>query len=219
MMRTLIILLILVSQSYGQTIQGKQIAKPGELIVLVPLNTEETRTVWNLNYPEQFEEYAEENGKLFAAMPNTRISFSLLIIPNDITLPIRNIRHTINPNGVPDPEIDPTSPLYQVTVDSLQTVTDPDKAKWARHMQEVFHLVADKIKAGEFQTVEEMMSFVGASNRGEGFEAWPEESRQKWLVFRSNIANAFNKLEDEGQLRTIQDYWVHWKAIELGLKQ
>jgi len=184
------------AQGGNVTVQGASEAVPGNLVVLVPLNVTGTRTTWNLNYPEAFEQFENENGKLFIAMPNRPISFSLLVIPNDVSLPIQNIRHTITPRAGPvapeepvapvepgepeepvapeepeeptTPPVDPTtSPLYAITTTAYTAVIDPDKAKWAKQMQASFAYVADRAEAGEYATPELMLLDVGRANRGE----------------------------------------------------
>lgn len=220
------------------TIQGASEARPGDLVVLVPVNIEETRVIWNLNYPETFEQFTYENNKLFLAMPNRTISFSLLVIPNDTSRPIQNLRHTIVPRDGPDepgnptdppveepgdeptPGPDPkTSPLYAVTKQAYDLITAPDKTKWAGQMEDAFSLIAQQTEDGEFSDIESMILAVGKANRGEteGFEPWPEDNRKLWNVFRASIASSLDTLKDSGKLETTKDYVLHWRAIAAGL--
>lgn len=92
------LLLLLASMPcFAQEIKGQQVAEPGSLVILMPTNVQESRTTWILNHPEAFEQFAVENGKLFIAMPKSRVSFSLLVVPHDIDQPIQVVRHTIEP--------------------------------------------------------------------------------------------------------------------------
>ncbi len=87
------------------TVRGVEAATPGHLVILEPEGLEDCRSIWNLNFPNDFEQWREENGKLFLAMPSENVCFSLLIVPNDQNKPLRNIRYTLKATG---PTIDPT---------------------------------------------------------------------------------------------------------------
>ncbi len=65
------------------TLKATAYAKPGNLVVLEPEAVKNARVVWNLNGPEKFTQWKEENGKLFLAMPAYQVSFSLIVIPTD----------------------------------------------------------------------------------------------------------------------------------------
>lgn len=81
------------------TVKGSQTAKPGTLVVLEPEGVEEARTIWNLNYPNDFNQWQEHAGKLFVAMPAKEVCFSLLVVPNDTEKPLKNIRFVLKVEG------------------------------------------------------------------------------------------------------------------------
>ena len=90
------------------SVKGVQTARPGSLVVLDPDEISDCRTVWNLNYPDEFSEfYAEDNGKLFLAMPSdTDVCFSLFVVPNDQTQALKIIRYILkreSNNDAPSP--------------------------------------------------------------------------------------------------------------------
>jgi hypothetical protein len=230
--------LISINPLLGQQIQGKEEAQPGTLVVLEPVEIKDARTVWDINYPERFEEYAEENQKLFIAMPNTPVSFTLLIVPNNVNEPLRKIRHVIVPSGElvdpppidpppvdpppVDPGLDPTdSPLYEATRKAYKDITDDDKDKWAEQMAQGFLSVVDRIQNDQFSSWEEMMKYVVASNQGllPGQNPFPPESRQAWADFRSVINYEMLRLEDAGKLnrKDLDTFIIHWLAIRQGL--
>ncbi|MBF84032.1 MAG: hypothetical protein CL489_06090 [Acidobacteria bacterium] len=225
----LLITLSLCATAQGQSIKGAETAKPGSLVVLTPVDADDVRTVWNLNYPEQFEEYAEENGKLFIAMPSKTISFSLLVIPNDTTLPIRNLRHTVSPSDAPvvpgpgpdpvvpkPPEIDVTqSPIYQFVKNSFESIPDPNKRERAGKLAKSFGIICAQIKNKEITTVNDLLTDIREAN----LKDWPEDSRQLWTSFRNGMARQFDTLEDAGELETVDDFYLHLKAIQVALEE
>lgn len=234
--------ILITGQLFGQTvtITGPQLAQPGELVVLTPVDIQDARTTWILNYPEQFEQYAVESDKLFLAMPAGRVKFTLLVIPDDTAKPIQQIPHRIQTSTDPDddpdePDPDPdqpddpppplddfrSSPLFAVTGQALDSVTDPDKDSNARRMMIVFRYIGNEIASDKFATVAEMMDQVRKGNQGEidieGFGPWSEDSRRHWTAFRQAIATELDKLDDAGLLQEPDDYSIHWKAIEVAL--
>ena len=85
---------IMVSIS-GERLQTGEKVKPGKLVCLELNSVEDSRWTWDIRYPVKFEEYQEENGKLFIAMPNVDVGVTLFVMPNDSSLPIRKIRTVI----------------------------------------------------------------------------------------------------------------------------
>ncbi len=81
------------------TVKGVEKAKPGSLVVLSPDGTEDSRHSWDIRFPIKFDEYQEENGKLFIAMPKESVGVTLFVIPNDNGKQIRKIRYTIEVEG------------------------------------------------------------------------------------------------------------------------
>ena len=212
------------------SISGQKEAPVGSLVVLTPEGVNDARSIWDINYPERFEEFQEENGKLFIAMPAETISFTLLVVPNDVNKPLRKIRHTIKPLGgsKPDPGKPPkeegdftSSPLYQTTITAYSKVSDTEKKKWAMQMSESFLHVANRVKDGVYSDVPSMMGEVQKANRGElGIgEKWSEESRKKWTEFRKSISDALDKLDQNGSLSSPKDYEFHWRAIASALRK
>ena len=75
------------------------VAKTGSLVVIEPEKIANSRAVWNLNFPAEFSNWQESEGKLFLAMPAGRVSFSLIVIPNDNKKALQNIRYIIEPEN------------------------------------------------------------------------------------------------------------------------
>lgn len=215
------------------SVRGAEQADVGSLVVLKPENVTDARTIWDINYPERFEEFAEENGKLFIAMPNETVSFTLLVVPNDVNQPLQKIRHTIEVGGgsiKPEEPTDPpkspegdwkSSPMVSVTKSAYQKVQDSEKTKWAKQMSNAFLYVADKVDEGAYTSTTAMMEDVRKANRGElgDGETWPDTSRSKWVEFRAAIAAGLDTLEAQDQLKDIKSYAKHWRAIAYALKE
>lgn len=238
MLSSLAVLLLLVSNLVGQSIKGVEAAKPGQLIVLSPVDFDEARTLWLLNYPDEFEQWQTESGKLFLAMPNHRVSFTLIVTPNDVSKPLKQIRHTIdvaevvNPNPpidkpTPDDPVAPpdesfkSSPLFESSRVAYRNVVDENKAEWAKQMADAFAHINRSIKDGKYSSIAKMMTDVAAANNGKlglaGSKAWPDESRRKWVGFRDSVADRLIDLDLDGKLESPSDYVVHWEAIRQAL--
>ena len=103
--KILIIALSLASQLQAQSIRmvGTDKITPGNLVILQAENIEDARIVWDLRYPDEFEQWSDEGMKLFVAMPNFKVGLSLLVIPNDPTEPIEKVRYTLTPNTTAEP--------------------------------------------------------------------------------------------------------------------
>lgn len=115
-------------------VTGPSVSLPGSLVVL-DSEVQDSRTIWMLNYPERFDQFREHEGKLFIAMPNEKIKFSLIVIPNDISQPLKIIPHVIDIKE-PDPEPDFSIDLTFKKTDTLFLVyesgkSDPSIAKIA----------------------------------------------------------------------------------------
>lgn len=129
---------------------------------------------------------------------------------------------TVDPDPIepPPPEFDfTTSPLYGVAKTELAKVQDPQKDKWSKNMSSGFGFVAVEIKKESYKDIDDMLVSVGKVNRGEmeGREPWPANSRANWVEFRLRIAEQLDQLESAGELKTVDDYWFHFKALELVL--
>lgn len=216
------------SECFGQTISGPRTAKPGDLVVLSPVDAENARTFWNLNSPESFDQFAEEGGKLFLAMPPQRISFSLFVIPNDTALPIRQIRHSIeptaggggggnpptNPNepGQPNPPPAVESPMAKVSAEAFAKIDAAAKGP-AMAVAAVFRDEADRIEAGRYQDVPLAMASLAERN-----SIALGVHRQAWQDWRLAIAKGLGELETAGKLPDVKSHAVHWRAIAEGLR-
>lgn len=92
---------IMVSMS-GERLQTGAKVKPGKLVCLEPDSVDESRWTWDIRYPVKFEEYQEEGGKLFIAMPRADVGVTLFVMPNDPLAPIRKIRTVIECDCEPE---------------------------------------------------------------------------------------------------------------------
>lgn len=229
--------LLFVCPVFGQSITGPKTAKPGDLVTLAPVDVGESRTFWNLNSPESFEQFAEEGRKLFVAMPNQRISFSLFVIPNDTAQPIRQIRHVIEPAESTPPVVTPPtqppvtppvtppvnppvtpppiveSPLKKISADGLATITNQEAKAKASEVANVYQAEADAIDAGKFADVQQMMMSLQEKNR-----AVLGEYRQLWEGWRLLVNKGLNDLKSNGKLPDVKSHAPHWRAIAEGLK-
>lgn len=93
------------------TVRGVKVAAPNTLVVLEPEGVEDCRTIWNLNFPDDFTEWQEgESGKLFLSMPPRSVCFSLFVVPNDQNKPLKNIRYLLKSEVIkPEPDETPTA--------------------------------------------------------------------------------------------------------------
>lgn len=128
------LVILITGQLFGQTvtITGPQLAQPGDLVVLTPVDIQDARTTWILNYPEQFEQYAVEGDKLFLAMPAGRVKFTLLVIPDDTAKPIQQIPHRLGNDSVPpdddgDDGDEPPPPPDDDDPEPVDEYTGPNK--------------------------------------------------------------------------------------------
>ena len=94
---------IMVSIS-GERLQTGAKVKPGKLVCLEPTTVEDSRWTWDIRYPVVFEEFQEENGKLFIAMPRADVGVTLFVIPDDVNIPPRKVRTVIECDCEPDGE-------------------------------------------------------------------------------------------------------------------
>lgn len=231
---SLLLVLVFSCVGWSQSISGPKTAKPGDLVTLSPVDVGEARTFWNLNGPESFEQFAEEGRKLFIAMPNQRVSFSLFVIPNDTAQPIRQVRHVIepaestppvvtpptqppvvtppiNPPTQPPPVVD--SPLKKISADGLATITDAAAKSKAVEVAKVYQSEADAIDAGKFPDLASMMLSLQEKNR-----AVLSEHRQLWEGWRLMVNKGLNDLKAAGKLPDVKSHGPHWRAIAEGLK-
>lgn len=128
-----------------------------------------------------------------------------------------------DPGPVDPPGNVKDSPLYSVAKRAFAGVQDPDKERWGNQMSASFGYIAGEVKDKKFTSIEEMLERMRAAVRGEldipGVDPFPDEVRKNWTGFREAVAIAFDALETDGKLKTVDDYWLHFRALEVALDE
>ena len=95
----------------GLRLSGEESIDQGDLVTIAPEGKGDSYPLWDVRYPPDFEQFAEENGKLFVAMPDRDVGITLTLIPLDFpkSPPIR-IRTVLKAKPGPDDDEEEKKP-------------------------------------------------------------------------------------------------------------